>query len=286
MTAPLHTVHRVEALAPCLARMTADARLLLLEDAVYAALADHPQAATLAGRAVDVLIEHLAARGLDAMPLATGVGKIDMKGFVALTVEHTPPSVGSDPMTEHPFAPFIHILGKGPRLERPLTQAEAREAATIILDDKVAPEQLGAFLCLLQVHRDAGRDGRYGAGNSAGRRGNQGAAGRYRLAVLCRQGPAYAAVHFVGAVAGRLRPDGCHARAQDHAASRCTPRMRCAAWASAPPAISIRRRGIWPSAASLMSRWASFTHAWLLPLMSLKSLLGLRSPGSYAWSAI
>jgi anthranilate phosphoribosyltransferase len=54
-------------------------------------------------------------------------------------------------MAEHPFAPFIRILGKGPRLSRPLTRSEAQEAATMILDGQVRPEQIGAFLCLLRV---------------------------------------------------------------------------------------------------------------------------------------
>ena len=54
-------------------------------------------------------------------------------------------------MNEHPFAQFVRILGKGPRLSRPLTQAECRDAATMILDGGVTPEQLGAFFCLLRV---------------------------------------------------------------------------------------------------------------------------------------
>ena len=54
-------------------------------------------------------------------------------------------------MQEHPFAQFVRILGKGPRLSRPLTQAECRDAATMILAGEVTPEQLGAFFCLLRV---------------------------------------------------------------------------------------------------------------------------------------
>ena len=54
-------------------------------------------------------------------------------------------------MAEHPFAQFVRILGKGPRLSRPLTQQECRDAATMILAGEVAPEQLGAFFCLLRV---------------------------------------------------------------------------------------------------------------------------------------
>lgn len=58
---------------------------------------------------------------------------------------------------EHPFAPYIRIIGKGPRLSRPLTREEAKEAATMILQKKVDPVQLGAFLCILRVRtEDAG----------------------------------------------------------------------------------------------------------------------------------
>ncbi|NVK17622.1 MAG: glycosyl transferase family protein [Methylocystaceae bacterium] len=58
---------------------------------------------------------------------------------------------------EHPFAPYIRIIGKGPRLSRPLTREEAKEAATMILNKKVDPVQLGAFLCILRVRtEDAG----------------------------------------------------------------------------------------------------------------------------------
>jgi anthranilate phosphoribosyltransferase len=54
-------------------------------------------------------------------------------------------------MAEHPFAHFVRILGKGPRLSRPLTREECRDAAAMILAGNVTPEQLGAFFCLLRV---------------------------------------------------------------------------------------------------------------------------------------
>ena len=54
-------------------------------------------------------------------------------------------------MAEHPFAPFIRILGKGPNLSRPLTEQEAHDAAAMILAGEVTPEQIGAFFCLLRV---------------------------------------------------------------------------------------------------------------------------------------
>lgn len=52
---------------------------------------------------------------------------------------------------EHPFAPYVRILGKGPRLSRPLTFDEARDAFGMVLRGEVEPVQLGAFLCLLRV---------------------------------------------------------------------------------------------------------------------------------------
>jgi len=53
--------------------------------------------------------------------------------------------------SEHPFAQYIRILGKGPNLSRPLTLEESRAAVAMILKGEVQPVQLGAFLCLLRV---------------------------------------------------------------------------------------------------------------------------------------
>ncbi|GGO80629.1 hypothetical protein GCM10011348_17740 [Marinobacterium nitratireducens] len=56
---------------------------------------------------------------------------------------------------EHPFAPFVRILGKGKKGSRSLTAEEARTAMGMILDGEVRPEQLGAFLMLLRVKEEA-----------------------------------------------------------------------------------------------------------------------------------
>lgn len=56
---------------------------------------------------------------------------------------------------EHPFAPFVRILGKGKQGSRSLSQSEAREAMQMILDGQVEPEQLGAFLMLLRVKEES-----------------------------------------------------------------------------------------------------------------------------------
>jgi len=56
---------------------------------------------------------------------------------------------------EHPFAPFIRILGKGKNGSRSLTVDEAFESMSMVLEDKVTPEQLGAFLMLLRVKEES-----------------------------------------------------------------------------------------------------------------------------------
>ncbi|PKM11348.1 MAG: glycosyl transferase [Gammaproteobacteria bacterium HGW-Gammaproteobacteria-3] len=55
---------------------------------------------------------------------------------------------------EHPFAPYIRILGKGKKGSRPLTRDEAYEAMRMILAGAVEPAQLGAFLMLMRVKEE------------------------------------------------------------------------------------------------------------------------------------
>ena len=55
---------------------------------------------------------------------------------------------------EHPFAPYVRILGKGKNGSRGLTLDEAFESMTMVLEDQVTPEQLGAFLMLLRVKEE------------------------------------------------------------------------------------------------------------------------------------
>ncbi len=55
---------------------------------------------------------------------------------------------------EHPFAPFVRILGKGRNGARSLTRDEASEAMAMICRYDVVPEQLGAFLMLLRVKEE------------------------------------------------------------------------------------------------------------------------------------
>ena len=55
---------------------------------------------------------------------------------------------------EHPFAPYVRILGKGKRGSRSLSRAEARHGMAMILAGEVEPVQLGAFLMLLRVKEE------------------------------------------------------------------------------------------------------------------------------------
>lgn len=58
-------------------------------------------------------------------------------------------------MQEHPFAPFIRILGKGKKGSRSLTFDEAETAMTMILGGQTTPEQIGAFLMLIRVKEES-----------------------------------------------------------------------------------------------------------------------------------
>ncbi|WPO98120.1 glycosyl transferase family protein [Pseudomonas sp. HR96] len=60
--------------------------------------------------------------------------------------------------TEHPFAVFVRILGKGKRGARNLTREEAAEAMGMILDGAVEPAQLGAFLMLLRHKEESAEE--------------------------------------------------------------------------------------------------------------------------------
>ena len=62
---------------------------------------------------------------------------------------HTPPR------SEHPFAQFIRILGKGKTGTRSLDLGEARQAFGMVLRGEIEAVQLGAFLMLLRVKEEA-----------------------------------------------------------------------------------------------------------------------------------
>lgn len=56
--------------------------------------------------------------------------------------------------SEHPFAQYIRILGKGKTGTRALTQEEARDAFAMVLRNEADPLQVGAFLMLLRVEEE------------------------------------------------------------------------------------------------------------------------------------
>jgi anthranilate phosphoribosyltransferase len=60
--------------------------------------------------------------------------------------------------TEHPFAEFVRILGKGKRGARPLTREEALRAMGMVLDGQVEDTQLGAFLMLLRHKEESAEE--------------------------------------------------------------------------------------------------------------------------------
>lgn len=68
------------------------------------------------------------------------------------------PTSFQDPSQEHPFAPYVRILGKGKSGSRSLSREEAADAFGMILRDKVEPLQLGAFLMLLRVKEETGEE--------------------------------------------------------------------------------------------------------------------------------
>lgn len=64
----------------------------------------------------------------------------------------------ADEDTEHPFAQYIRILGKGRNGARSLTRQEAHDAMSMIYCYDVEPEQLGAFLMLLRVKEETAEE--------------------------------------------------------------------------------------------------------------------------------
>jgi anthranilate phosphoribosyltransferase len=57
---------------------------------------------------------------------------------------------------EHPFAPYVRILGKGKTGSRSLQREEAHTAMGMILRGEATNAQLGAFLMLLRVKEESG----------------------------------------------------------------------------------------------------------------------------------
>ncbi len=57
-----------------------------------------------------------------------------------------------------PFKQYINLIAKGQRAGKTLTQEQAFDAMQQIMQDKVTPEQLGAFLMLLRVREETAEE--------------------------------------------------------------------------------------------------------------------------------
>jgi tRNA 2-thiouridine synthesizing protein B len=92
----LHLVNKSpferNSLESCLRLAKPDASILLMEDGVYAALANAEYAEKISSRMEDfsfyVLGPDVAARGLNDIPLIEGITIVDYEGFVDLVTEH------------------------------------------------------------------------------------------------------------------------------------------------------------------------------------------------------
>ncbi len=69
-----------------------------------------------------------------------------------------PNTDSTTPRTEHPFAGYVRILGKGKTGSRNLTYDESKAAMTMIINSEVEPEQLGAFMMLMRYQEESGEE--------------------------------------------------------------------------------------------------------------------------------
>lgn len=60
--------------------------------------------------------------------------------------------------SEHPFAPYVRLLGKGKTGSRSLSFDEARDAMSMILRGEAEDVQIGAFLMLLRVKEESAEE--------------------------------------------------------------------------------------------------------------------------------
>ena len=96
MSKMLHLVNKSpterNSLDSCLRLAETGSAVLLLEDGVYAAMANAAYAEAVTARMGEltfyVLGPDVSARGLDDKPLIDGITSVDYEGFVDLVVEH------------------------------------------------------------------------------------------------------------------------------------------------------------------------------------------------------
>jgi len=92
----LHTVNKSplerNTLASCIRLAKPGSAILLIEDGVYAALADAKSAELVKSAMKNfnffVLEPDLRARGMTDKPLVDGINSVDYGGFVELSIEH------------------------------------------------------------------------------------------------------------------------------------------------------------------------------------------------------
>jgi sulfur relay protein TusB/DsrH len=88
MSGTLHCLQHLAARDACFSRLSAGASLVLFDDAVVLALADHPESQRLAGFSVHVLYGDLVRLGLASEKLAEKVALIEWSGMVTLVASH------------------------------------------------------------------------------------------------------------------------------------------------------------------------------------------------------
>ena len=71
-----------------------------------------------------------------------------------VNLENNSKIVDSKAIESKPFQFYIQTVGRGQKRRRSLTQAEARDAMTMILAGQVSEMQLGAFLMLIRVREE------------------------------------------------------------------------------------------------------------------------------------
>jgi anthranilate phosphoribosyltransferase len=181
--------------------------------------------------------------------------------------------------TEHPFAQYVRILGKGPNLSRPLTLDEARAAVAMILKGEVEPVQLGAFLCLLRVKTETPEEV---AGFSLAVRDHLNLPGDFprpdidwpSYAGKARNLPLFILAALLLARHGlRVLMHG----TEGHTAGRLYTRETLAAL-GIPAAESIAQAGKQLADTNFAYVPLEVLHPRLLEIFQLKPLLGLRSP--------
>jgi len=59
---------------------------------------------------------------------------------------------------DHPFAEYVRILGKGPKMWRDMTFGESRAAMGMVLEGMAEPLQIGAYLLLLRRKGETGEE--------------------------------------------------------------------------------------------------------------------------------